>query len=329
MDDSATLTGLIFAGRTLQFSGGMLLVNVALFRGLVLPSAPAGAGGSGVARFIRRLDTTLFVSACALAFSGVLLFLGAAAGMSGTPLSGVLDASILSTVLLQTEFGHVWQVRLALAVALLPLTAWLRFGRPRSRVARLPLGAVTALLAAALFLSVGLVSHAAAVDRPGFPWPLLADVAHLASTCVWPGGLLPFALFLGCVKSAEAPNLDFIVKTVRRFSAVSLAGVLSLALTGTANACFLVGTFAHLFGSAYGHLLCWKLFVFLLMLGVAAWNREVLLPRLFAAEIERNVEGVTHAVRALRSFVWAEVALALAVIMVVSVLGVTPPPAGP
>jgi putative copper resistance protein D len=322
VNDPATLTGLVFLGRTLQYGGGMLLVNVAVFRWLVLPDRVAPISrDDALASFDFLLNAIFLASASALVLSGMLLFIAAAAGMSGTPLVAVFDRTLLSTVLLQTEFGRVCQVRCVLAGLLAVAITCLYFRRGRADVF---LNVLTTLLAAALFLSVAWTGHAAAVNRPGFPWPLLFDASHLALTTVWPGGLLPFALFLGCVKESYRTDLEFILRTARRFSTVSLVAVGGLALTGFANGCFLVGSFAHLLDSTYGHVLDLKLLVFAAMLGIAAWNRQVLLPRLFAYEgIPHRAAAVGHL---LRCFVIAEVVLALIVILIVAVLGVTPPP---
>jgi putative copper resistance protein D len=326
MNDSATLTGLIFLGRTLQFGSGMLLVSVAVFRWLIVPHAALGAAGESaeLRRFLRRLDAIFIASAFTLVLSGVLLFLGAAAGMSGTPLAGVFDPTLLSTVLRQTEYGRICQARGVIALLLTGAAAGLFFppARPALRM-------MSALLAGALFISVALTGHAAAVSHAGAPWLLLFDMTHLATTAIWPAGLLPFALFLGCMKNSHSAHGDLILKTVRRFSAVSLAAVGALALTGLANAWFLGGSFSRLLGSTYGHVLGLKLLVFALMLGVAAWNRQVLLPRLFAQAERGDPEATALTGLILRRFVLAEVALAALVIVIVSVLGVTPPPALP
>ena len=326
MNDPTTLTGLIFLGRALQFGSGILLVNVAVFRWLILPPAPLGAGGIGVARFYHRLDQLLLGSALALVVSGFVLFLGAAAGMSGTPLTELLDPALLSTVLRQTDFGHVSEVRATFALGLVATIAWLLFHRPSSRLATFAQRLMIAILATGLFLSVAWTGHAAAVQHPGLPWPLVADLVHLAAASVWPGGLLPFAIFLGHLKKTDSPDLHFIQRTARRFSAVSFVAVLTLALSGTLNAWFIVGTFSRLVASTYGHLLCLKLLVFLLMLSGAAWNRQVLLPRLLARAAELNLDAAQEAGQALRGLVLAEVALALVVIVIVSLLGITPPP---
>jgi putative copper resistance protein D len=324
VNDSATLIA-AFLGRTLQYGSGMLLVNAAVFRWLVLPARPAPAGkGDALARFDRLLDSVFLMSAGALLLSGITLFIAAAAGMSGTPLLGAFDPTLLSTVLLQTEFGRVCQVRCLLAGLLALAIGCSFFQRNRRPGMTVAFRGLTTLLAAALFLSVAWTSHAAAMNHPGFRWPLLFDASHLALTAVWPGGLLPFALFLGCMKESYRTDLNFIRRTVRRFSTVSLVAVGGLALTGFANGCFLVGSFAHLLDSAYGHVLDWKLLVFAAMLGVAAWNRQMLLPRLFAHD--GNPERAAVVGRLLRRFVIAEVVLAAVVILIVAVLGVTPPP---
>jgi len=63
----------------------------------------------------------------------------------------------------------------------------------------------------------------------------------------------------------------------------------------------------------------------LLILAFASWNRFRLLPRIFAAPTVTD-RIVAPLIGQLRNFVAIEFSLAVAIVVVVSFLGITPPP---
>jgi putative copper resistance protein D len=91
------------------------------------------------------------------------------------------------------------------------------------------------------------------------------------------------------------------------------------------NSYFIVGSFQALVATNYGRLLCLKLFLFLVILGIAAWNRYRLLPLLLHARASEK-SLVFPLLQRLQNFVTTEFGVAVAVVIVVSILGTTPPP---
>jgi len=152
---------------------------------------------------------------------------------------------------------------------------------------------------------------------------LVADILHLLCASVWLGGLVPLALVL--IASRRGPTAAGVAiarDATMRFSALGVAGVGVLILTGCINAVILVGTPRALTTSTYGRLLLIKLGLFAVMLGVAAINREILRPRLLAAA----ASGQTAApLRWLTLNSVAEIALGLAIFAVVGALGILHP----
>jgi putative copper resistance protein D len=147
---------------------------------------------------------------------------------------------------------------------------------------------------------------------------LAGDVAHLLAAGVWPAGLLPFALLLkGLMKAGALPAAR---AAARRFSAMSLATVAVLALTGIMNAFFLVGSIHALVSSDYGRLLMLKVALFAVAIALGAWNLLVHKPRL---------ETDLGALAAMARKVWIEVALGTAIVLVVGILGTLPPAGHP
>jgi putative copper resistance protein D len=324
MNDAATADLLILA-RALQFGAGMVLVTVAAFRAFVLRPGFATENDDALqalAPFLRRLWKIFLFALAAHLVSGLLLFWAVAAGMSGSSLGDALHRDTLSTVLFQTRFGAVclWRAGfLVLLIFTVPIRPWTL----RRRLSLVDIAA--GLLAAALFVSIAWTGHAASSGGSAQPWNLVADALHLLAASIWPAGLFPFALFLSFAgRDPMAPHLVPVMKTTLRFSAVSFVTVFVLAATGTLNAFFLVGSFTALVTTNYGQVLCLKLLLFAGMLVIAAWNRWRLLPRLFdSGDAPPDARPV---LRRLRNFVLAELSLAVAVIIVVALLGTLPPP---
>jgi putative copper resistance protein D len=117
-----------------------------------------------------------------------------------------------------------------------------------------------------------------------------------------------------------------VLAAARRFSAVSFVTVGVLIATGIINTYFIVKSFSALVATDYGRLLCLKLFLFLLILSIAAWNRYRLLPLLLLHASTSEKSLVFPLLQRLRSFVMTEFSVAIAVVIVVSILGTTPPP---
>jgi putative copper export protein len=165
-----------------------------------------------------------------------------------------------------------------------------------------------------LLVSNSLAGHAAALGV--FSWRVVPDVVHLLAVSVWPAGLLFFAFFLSAAR--DRPATVEIRGVVGRFSNVSFVAVMILLLTGALNARCLVGSFSAFVTTSYGHVLDLKLFLVGSIVLVAAWNRYRIVPAFFRAQ--------PTAPRFLRGFVLIELALALLIVFVVSILGMTPPP---
>jgi copper resistance protein D len=107
-----------------------------------------------------------------------------------------------------------------------------------------------------------------------------------------------------------------------RFSSLGILAVGVLLVSGTVNAAFLLGGMHSLIDTDYGRLLLLKVALFAAMLGLAGMNRQNLLPRLLGGA------GAGQAPVALRKLVQsalAEIALGLAIVCIVGLLGIMPP----
>ena len=99
-----------------------------------------------------------------------------------------------------------------------------------------------------------------------------------------------------------------------------------IAFTGLLNSVFLVGNAQVLLTTTYGQLLTLKLILFLLMVGFGAWNLLVLKPKLTVDLRAVHVAQQEIVIRSLLRNVLCEIGLGTGVILIVGLLGITPPP---
>jgi putative copper resistance protein D len=244
--------------------------------------------------------------------SGLAWFALVATTMSGQP----FQTDILKIVWGQTQFGVVSKIRVVFLIAATVLCC---FQRSAPDVRNFAAWAQT-LAAGCLLGSLAWAGHGQEDSR----WHLLADVVHLLAAGVWPAGLLPLLLLLRRARRIAGPqDWPAMSVLVSRFSAVSLVTVLVLAITGTANAIYLVGTFSNLVGQPYGRWLFAKIIFFCVALAVAAVNLLRLKPRLMVERLEPEKAAATAA--QLQMNVQCELLMGLAIVAVVAVLGILPP----
>ncbi|WFE27068.1 copper resistance protein CopC [Solwaraspora sp. WMMD791] len=199
-------------------------------------------------------------------------------------------------------------------------------------------------LGAAMLVRLGVLAAAAVLIRPllagtdgssdrillgvlavigAFTWPLaghpaaspvpavsvVVDAVHLAGMAVWLGGLLMLAVFL--LRQADERELGAILPIWSRWAALAVCGLL---LAGTVQALIEVGTFGALVGTTYGRLLLAKIGLFVVVLAVAAYSRQLVRNRTAAGQPGR-----------MRRAIVAELAVTAVVLAVTAVLVQTTP----
>ncbi|MDP9181576.1 MAG: copper resistance protein CopC [Actinomycetota bacterium] len=245
------------------------------------------------------------VGAGALVVSTVTTLLCYGAAARGAPVRAVMDMSLLD-VTLASRTGHLLVLRLALLAGLAGAVLVL----VRSRRISHPLPGIRAMVlvaAASLASTWSLVSHANS-QAHHVPLFVLLDVAHLLAAGVWLGGLVTLGLVL-----LRAQDRDATRAAVSSFSSTAVVCVVVLVVTGAVQAWQRVGSPAALLDNDYAHLLLWKLGLVslaLLLGGVARFS--ILRVRPFR-------------VASLRRVVLTEAGLAVAVLVVTSVLVTTEP----
>jgi putative copper export protein len=299
---------LLLGSRAVHYAASIGLGGLLCFAVLVAPSTSSVA-------LVRRLGWLYLVVAL---LSGFGWFLALAAGMSNGTLLTALDPHVLATVLLQTQFGRDFALRLILGVLIAALLAW------RARPA-LPLAL---LCAAGLLGALAWAGHGADDTGADGIFHLGADIVHLLAAGAWIGGLVPLVLLFNRV--IAEPGADGMVtarRAAQRFSGLGIAAVGALLASGIINAAYLVGSLAGFFGTNYGRLLLLKIALFALLIGIATFNREVLTPRLHLNPRGGKQREASAALRRLRNNSVLEVAVGLGVLAIVALLGTMVPAA--
>ena len=260
----------------------------------------------------RRLFRLAFWSLIAALLSALLWFWLEVASMSGLPLKNTFSASVWGTVLFETQFGQVWQLRLGLIAPAFVLVA----SALAQVKARRALIVVLWLISVVLLISLAWISHAAAATV--HPFGVSGDMLHLCAAGFWIGGLVPLTIFLARVRASFSLG-ETVVRVVRRFSTLSLCCVSVLVVSGISNSWLLVGSIHALFTTRYGQLLLFKLALFAILVVFGARNRFLVKAKPLKAPADRNV------LSQLRRNVLCEAYLGVAVVALVACLGVTPP----
>lgn len=246
--------------------------------------------------------------------SAIAWFALVAMTMSGQP----LQMDILKIVWKRTQFGTVWKIRLIfflVATTLAIFACFLKSPALKRYATWFQLGISGCLLGSLAWAGHGQESS---------PWHLFADVLHLLAAGIWPAGLLPlFLLLRKSRRLTDSPDWLSMSVLVRRFSAISLAAVSLLTVTGFVNSWFLVGSIPNLFSQPYGRWLLAKIIFFCAALVVASVNLLRLKPRLQAES--SSSEKAIATVAQLQTNVQLELFLGMAIIVVVAVLGILPP----
>ena len=148
----------------------------------------------------------------------------------------------------------------------------------------------------------------------------------MLATAIWIGGLVSLLAAWGAVRRSAATGAAArLGAIVVRFSGVAVACVATLAVTGTYRALAELGSFGDLVHTAYGRALAVKLLLFAVLLGVGAFNRFVVHPRLERAGIGL-ADSDRGAVGLLGPSVRIELTLAAAVLVAVAIMIGFPPP---
>jgi copper transport protein len=278
--------------RWIGYVGLLLLVGASLVLALLWP---------------RRLDVrdptrVIWIGAGLIAVATIGELVLEVPYLAGGGLGDIRGADVREV--LTSRFGGAHLVRLGVLGAALVLLRPVVRGRGWSGDRAL-LGVLAA---------IGVSTWSVSGHPSATPIPLVtmvADMIHLAAMSAWLGGLVMLIAFL--LPRANEIELGAIVPVWSRWA---LYAVVTLVLTGTAQALVEVGTIDALFSTTYGWLVVAKVGLVLLVVAVASFSRRLVAP---IAAADPTAPGP------LRRIVMIETAVAALVLGVTSVLVQTTP----
>jgi copper resistance protein D len=305
--------GPLIAIRAIHFAATAVTAGTLVFRTVV--AKPALGSEDAVAKLFWAQNLRVAWIGLAVAMvSGVIWLLLQAVSMSGLPLGEAMTPSVLLTVLNQTQFGSVSEIRMVLAIILAICLVY----------DGLPLGHRLAPAAAVgLTAAIAWTGHAASTPGAMGNLHLTADALHLFAAASWIGGLVSLVVLLAVARNHQALAWAALARDATlRFSTLGIVSVGTLLVTGIVNAWILVGSFHALVTTGYGRLLMLKIVVFAIMLAFAAVNRFWLTPRLaILPGSERRLEALRQLTR--NSVI--EIILGLTIFAIVGALGTLHP----
>jgi copper resistance protein D len=308
----AGVDGPLIAIRAIHFAATAITAGTLVFRTVVAKPALRSEDAAAKLFWAQNLRVA-WIGLAITIVSGVIWLLFQAVSMSGLPPSQAMTPGVLLTVLNQTQFGSVSEIRMVLAVILAICLAYDRL----ALADRLATAAAVGLTAA-----IAWTGHAASTPGATGNLHLAADALHLSAAASWIGGLVALVLLLALARGHQALAWTALARDATlRFSTLGIVSVGTLLATGFVNAWILVGSFHALVITGYGRLLMLKIVVFAIMLAFAAVNRFWLTPRLATPGSETQLEALRRLTR--NSVV--EIALGFTIFAIVGALGTLHP----
>ena len=299
--------------RAIHFAATAIMTGTLVFQALV--AEPALHSGEAVATAVRRqILRVAWIGLAVTAASGAIWVLLEAAAMSGLPFSEAITGEVLSTVVNETQFGLVVEIRVVLVILLAACLAYDRLAPARWLALASALGLVAA---------IAWTGHAGSTVGEMGSLHLAADALHLIASAAWIGSLVPIALLLAATQRYHNESWARLARdATKRFSTLGIASVATVFGSGIVNAWILVGSVNGLIATQYGRLLMLKIALFAAMVAFATVNRLWWTPRLAlpsGSATQREALG-----RLTRNSV-IEIALALMIFAIVGVLGTLHP----
>lgn len=281
----------------------------------------AALSGAARGRLMRLLIGSLVVLLVATAIAALVQVRKS----TGRSLVGTLHPAVLRDFVASTRTGKLWFLRLVFPIGALAPLVLCRVIAPRfsevdrARARAFALVGVSGFMLGELLL-LALTSHAAASAR----WSVIAvamDVTHLLAASVWIGGLTGLITIVSLIPVRTPLGRALLGGIVSRFSAVGLASVGILTLTGCYSAWLRVGSFDALLETVYGHALIVKCGLFGVLIALGTYHLLWVRPHLGAAR-SKGSDAAPHDVlpERFRRAIVLEVFIGAAVLLVAAVL---------
>lgn len=261
-------------------------------------------------RSIRRRWLLTMVAAAFVA--SIVALLALIAAMAGAPILPV-DRETLRMVVAETPIGIAFVTRFAaLAVA---AAASCRGDRG---------GAMIVCAASGVALAtVAWTGHGAMQEGAAGMVHLVADILHMLAGAAWIGAILALRSRLFPSRGA-APDLVAAHAALRGFAVAGSVMVVTVLITGVVNSWMIIGAdgISTVRFVPYGQMLLAKLALFGAMLAIAAYHRQIAVPRLHDAIRHGDPDAAT---RSLRRSLALEMIAGVAILGVVARLGTLSP----
>jgi putative copper resistance protein D len=316
----------LVAVRAIEFAAAILIAGAVVFS--VLVAAPVWHRSDALwtpwlAPYRKQASRIVWISLALVVVLGAARLVLVAADIAGESWIDVIVDGMAWSVLNETQFGIVSQLRLVLSAVLAGL---LLLSRRSQGGTTDSCRTLIALAGASLLVLLAWTGHASGASGAGANVHLVSDVLHILAAGTWIGGLVPLALLMRQVaRTPESARIAACGQVLRRYSNLGVVSVATLLASGFINMWFLTDHLRGLIGTDYGRLLQIKIGLFLAMLCLAAINRLRLLRRIPYDDEPSSEHGGIQTLRQLQRNTALEIALGLAVIYIVGVLGVTPP----
>jgi copper resistance protein D len=309
----AGVDGPLVVVRGVHFAATAVMTGTLIFREAVAEAASCSARPAATTVRTQTLRVAWIFLTIAAA-SGMIWLLLVAASMSGLSFGESMTSDVLSTVVNETQFGRVSEIRLVLAVIMAGGLAYDRFPLARGLALAMSLGLTAAL---------AWTGHAGSTAGAMGILHLTADTLHLLAAAIWIGGLVSLVLLLSVSRNDQTDaGVSFARDATQRFSIMGVAIVVVVLATGIVNGWILVGSWHALIVTFYGQLLILKIALFAVMLLIAAANRFWLMPRL---ALRSRSEPQIEVLRRLARNSMIEIVLALMIFAIVGMLGTLHP----
>jgi len=264
---------------------------------------------------LRATKPLLAAAGVGLALAGAV-GLGAQTALLTGSLADALRLETLTLVMQSMAFGPAAVVRIIMGLA----ATLIILGLPSSRQT------LTAILACGAVASISFAwsGHAAATEGSLGTLHLASDAAHALAATGWVGALIVFLLMAARVFGSTV-KVASLAHVLRRFSPLGILLVAVLVVTGLVNSWLIIGFRAwQIASTTYGMLLIAKLAAFALMLALAAYHRQRLVPALVRNGTTDG--GLEHpSPRRARWSLTSETLAGLAILALVAILGTLSP----
>jgi copper transport protein len=315
----ATAPNLLVA-RWVMFLSVMVAIGLFAFRFLLTRSLPRRVPDTRL-----RALSVAFVIASVIGVIAIPVYLDFA--IASDSLRSVFDLGALVPLFRVTAFGRGY-VDMTLCFALFCVAAWIavyldRPDRRQRSLAEIAAQTGAVLAAAATLAFPGAVGHAGETSPRGVS--VLVDWVHLISGSLWLGGLIGLLVLWAAVGAGRRVAVLSVV--VPRFSALALASVAVLLVTGTIATIDHMPVLDALWDTGYGVAILVKIAILLTAMAVASGNLLRSKPRLVAAAAGGGGDaGGARAASLLRRLVAGETVLVAGAVFVAALLSSLAPP---